>query len=250
MMLQNIYVLIIDSNAESFNRTKAILEENPLVTGIDWALNSDDALLKVIRDNPDIILMEYPQKGQSGKELLKFIKTNLTKSMLVLISGTRKNAVNAIRDEIFNFIVRPISIDKLENVINKFQLLRQNNTQNRIDEIIEKTVEEKQILLQTSKGYMLIYPEEIVYCKADGVISEMYLTNNRMELCYSFLSKLEQLLTPYNFMRISRSALVNTKYIRRANRKNNTIILSVDGTEYEVKASKISVRNLINSIFE
>lgn len=250
MMQHKICVLIIDSNPESLKQTKVLLDSNPFVTELDWASNSDEALLKVIDSNPDIILMEYPQKGKADKELLKYIKTKLTKTLLVFVSDSKENAASAIRNEVFNYILKPLSKEILENLIDKVKLIRQNNTQDRFDEIIENSIEEKQLLLQTSKGYVLIYPDEVLYCKADGIISEIYFTNNRVEIFYSTLSKLDQILTPFNFKRVSRSILINMKYIRKVNRRSCTISLSFNGKEYEVNASKIQIRNLTNNITE
>jgi DNA-binding LytR/AlgR family response regulator len=79
---------------------------------------------------------------------------------------------------------------------------------------------------------------------ADGILTEMHLTQNRMEIIYRFLSKVEELVESVDFMRASRKYLINKKYIRKVIKSNNSIVLSHDGKEYIVKGSKQHIRNL------
>lgn len=246
MMKHKICVLIIDSKAESLKHTKELLQVNPMVSDVESAVDSDEALLKIIESNPDIILLEYPTKGKAGKELIRFIQTKLKETTIVYVSKSKDYAANAIRNGVFNYLLKPVTKVKLKNIISKVHLTMQNNTQLKINQIIENTLEETRLKFQTTKGYLLIDPEEILYCMADGCCTKLYLTNNRVEFSVLFLSKLEEILNQFNFLRVSRWYLINQKYIRKIYRDNNTIILFADGKEYEVKGSKPHIKNLSN----
>ncbi|MFA5326615.1 MAG: LytTR family DNA-binding domain-containing protein [Prolixibacteraceae bacterium] len=241
-----IFALIIESEVDSLNRAVAIFRANPLISGIETAADSDQAILKMISFNPDIVLFEYPPKGNSGKDLLKFIQAKLTETTIIIVSETKDYAATVIRKGIFNYLLKPVSKDDLDKIISKVNLIKQTNVQSRINEIIENTQEETRLKFQTTKGYLIVDPEEILYCKADGSCTEIHLTNERTELIFLFLRKLDEILRQFNFLRVSRSYLINQKFIRKIYRSNNTIILSSNGKEYEVKASKQQIKNLIN----
>lgn len=241
-----IYVLIIDSEPKSLKRTIKIIQANALVLDFESAADSDEALLKIINSNPDIVLLEYPTKGKAGNELIKFIKTKLTETTIVYVSKSKEYAENAIRNGVFNYLLNPISKVELEIIINKVALIKQNNIQARISQIIEKFPEEKRLRFRTTRGYLIIDPEEILFCKSDGMYTELYLTNSRIEYSFLFLSKLDEILSKFNFIRVSRSYLINRKYIRKLYRGSNTICLSAEGKEYEIKSSKQHIRNLSN----
>lgn len=243
-MEHKICVLIIDSETESVNYLKEILEQNSSISSIDYAEDSDRALLKVIDSTPDIVFIHYPSKGKAVAEFLKFIKTKLTETTIVFVSESKESAIHAIRNGVFHYLLKPIQNEELYKIIDKVQLTKQNNVQFKIKRIIEKSTEEKRLLLQTSKGYILIDPEEILYFMADGILTEMHLTQNRMEIIYLFLSKVEELVESVDFMRASRKYLINKKYIRKVIKSNNSIVLSHDGKEYIVKGSKQHIRNL------
>jgi DNA-binding LytR/AlgR family response regulator len=243
-MEHKICVLIIDSETESVNYLKEILEQNSSISSIDYAEDSDQALLKVIDSTPDIVFIHYPSKGKAVAEFLKFIQTKLTETTIVFVSESKESAIHAIRNGVFHYLLKPIQNEELYKIIDKVQQTKQNNVQFKIKRIIEKSTEEKRLLLQTSKGYILIDPEEILYFMADGILTEMHLTQNRMEIIYLFLSKVEELVESVDFMRASRKYLINKKYIRKVIKSNNSIVLSHDGKEYIVKGSKQHIRNL------
>lgn len=243
-MEHKICVLIIDSEMESVNYLKEILEQNSSISGIDYAEDSDQALLKVIEFIPDIVFIQFPSRGKAVAEFLKFIQTKLAETTIVFVSESKESAVHAIRNGVFHYLLKPIQREELYKIIDKVQLTKQNNVQFKIKKIIEKSTEEKRLLFQTSKGYVLIDPEEILYCMADGILTEMHLTQNRIEVIYLFLSKVEELVDSNDFIRSSRKYLINKKYIRKVIKSNNSIVLFYDGKEYIVKGSKQHIRNL------
>jgi len=244
MLKKNISVLIIDSEPRSLKHNAALLETNPLVSKIDLAENTDQALLKMLDKSPDVIFLEYPLKGKTGNEIIKFIKTKQPEPIIVFVSESKKNAANAIRDGVFNYLLKPVLKEDIEEIIEKARQIQTSNIQTRINQIIKNSIEDTRLQLQTVRGYIFIDTEEILYCKADGIYTEIYLTNDRKEVCYLFLSKVESLLQSLNFLRVSRSYLINMKYIRKIIRGTNSIILSSGGKEYNIKGAKPQIKML------
>lgn len=239
-----INVLIIESEPESLKHITEFLQTNPMISNIESAVDSNDALLKIINRTPNIVFLEYPLKGSGGNELIRFIQTKLKDTTIIFVSEIKEYAVDAIHLGVFNFLLKPVLLKDLEKVMSKIRLFNQINIEQQISQIIENIPDESKIKLQTTSGFLIVAPEDIMFCKADGFYSELHLINNRFELCYLFLSELYELLIKFNFIRISRSYLINQKYIRKIYRASNTIILSSEGKEYEVKGSKIQIRNL------
>lgn len=239
-----ICILIIDSEQESLNHTVELLQANPLVSEVETADSSDQAILKIITRNPDIILFDYPSKGTAEKELIEFIKTKLPETTLVLVSKTKEYATFAIQNGIFKYLLKPITKEELGKIINSVHQTKQTHSQSRINQMIKKTPEEARLRLQTTKGYLILNPDELIFCKAAGFYTELYLTRDRIELSSQFISKFEEMLGQFNFLRVSRAHLINQRFIRKIYRNNNIIVLSTDGKEYEIKGGRIHIRNL------
>lgn len=244
MIEPRLCALIIDNDQQSLKKILALIKGNPMVESVETVGNSDEALLKIIELNPHIVFLEYPPKGNSNNQLFSYIKTKLPGTTVVYISETKDYAYKAIQDGVFNYLLKPVSKEHVKKIIQEVHLSLQSNVQTRMEQMIETIPEEIKLKLQAGKGYLLINPNEILFCKADGFYSELHLTDNRVELCYVLLAKLDEILERHNFLRVSRSYVINLKYIRKINRSNNTIILSSQGKEYEVKGSKLHVRNL------
>jgi len=241
---RKICVLVIDNETTSLKRTLKMLQANSLVLKVESATDSDEALLKIINSNPDVVFLEYPVIGKAGNELIRFIKTKLTETTIVYVSKSKEYAENAIRNGVFNYLLNPVSKVELEKIINKVHLIKQSNPQVRINQIIEKFPEDTKFRFQTISGFLIVDPDEILFCKANGVYTDLYLTNDRVEYSFLFISRLDEILSKYNFLRVSRFYLINQKYIRKLYRSNNTIVLIAEGKEYEIKSTKEHVRNL------
>jgi two-component system, LytTR family, response regulator len=237
-------VLIIDTEPSFNKQTIELLEKNPSVSQMEYVNDTDSALLRIISFNPDVIFIEFPIQNTLVSPVIKFVKSKYPETVISIISDSKKHAVEAIRNGIFNFLLRPFTEAEVEKVFDKVHQSIEKNNRYKINQIIDQIPETTRIKLQTTKGYLMLNPDEVIYCKADGVYTEFYLTNGRVELSYLFLSKVEELLKPFIFMKVSRSYIINMRYLRRIFRDNNAIILSVGGNEYEVKGSKQSVRIL------
>ncbi len=238
--------MLIDRDPESLEWIQEILKGNPLVSSVESVVSADEALLKLITINPDLVLLEYPINGKAGRELLKFIKSKHENTIVAFVSKTKEYAATAIRNGIFNYLLKPVSKAEIELIIRKVQLIKQSNINVRVQEIIETSQEKTRLRIQILKGYMLIDPGEIIYCKSEGFYTEIYLASNRMELSYLFLSKLDEILSEFKFFRVSRSHLINPFYIRKLFSGKNVIVLSSNGKETEIKGSKSKIRVLNN----
>ncbi|MDO8929574.1 MAG: LytTR family DNA-binding domain-containing protein [Bacteroidota bacterium] len=242
--------LIIERDVTALEHLKNLLGFYPMVSFIETATDTDVALLKVIDINPDIVFLEYPVKGKTGKKIIKFIQTKLPNTSVVFVTKSKKYAVDAIGHEVYNYLLKPVVKTELVKILEKVQPDKQANILNLIDEIIEKKQDDHRLKFHTTKGYTLINPNEILFCKAEGHYTELHFVNKSRELTNMFLSKVEQILNPYNFLRISRSMVVNKNYIRKVFPTTDTLILSVNGLEYEIKGSRLQMKTLNRTDFE
>jgi DNA-binding LytR/AlgR family response regulator len=244
MNKNEVSILIIESNPEEVNNIVKILDTNLVNLKIETAENTDVALLKIINTNPDLVLIEYPAVGKTGSGIVKFIQSKLPQTTIAFVAGSKDYAVEAIHQDIFDYLLKPIKKGDLERLIEKVMLNKSNSPLLRIKELINNKQQDIRLGFNTIKGYIIVNPEEIIYCKADGAFTELHFNNKNMELTFLFLSKVEEVLLPYHFVRISRSVIVNKNYIRKVYLKTNTVILTANGTEFEIQGSRLPVRTL------
>lgn len=241
-----ICALVIDNEQKSRSRIRELLQQHSKVTEIITVENTNQAILKIINATPDVIFLGYPSQGNAEKELFELVKTRLPETTLAFVSETKVHAATAIQNGIYNYLLKPVTKKGVFEVIESVMHNKLNNVQKRLTQIIEKPSEDVRLRFPTPKGYVMISPDELIFCRSVGSFTELILTSNRTEMSHMLLLKFEETLSPFNFLRVSRWQLINQKFIRGVNKKTNTIVLSDDGKEYEIKTNKEQIKNLIN----
>lgn len=95
---------------------------------VDWEENGEDAYEKIIKNIPDLLLLDIALPGISGIELCRYLKNNQkTKNIPIIVLTAkikiedREAAFDAGADE---FITKPFSLkdvlDRVSNLINKY----------------------------------------------------------------------------------------------------------------------------------
>ncbi len=95
----------------------------------------------------------------------------------------------------------------------------------------------------TRKGWVFYYPEEIVYCEADQNYTYLYIRDGSSMVYSRNIGTLEKRLKKHGFFRISRSALINLRYLKYINRQQKICSLETD-RQYRLKTSGSRIREL------
>lgn len=247
MKNDQISILIIESEIAAQLQISQLFQSNPYVSSVEFALDTDEALLKIINLNPDLIFLEYPAKGKTGIGIIKFIQSRLPDVILVFVTESKEYAIDAIRSEVYDYLIKPVTKVQTESILEKVQLRRQSNTLlkiKKIDEIIDKKQEGKRLSFNTIKGLIIVRPDDILFCRVTEKYTELHFINKNIEMALVLLTKIEEILAPYNFIRINRSMIINKNYIRKVYLLANIVILSANGEEYEIKGSRSPIMAL------
>jgi two-component system LytT family response regulator len=115
--------------------------------------------------------------------------------------------------------------------------------------LLEKTIlHTNKLKFNTHTGFFLLSPEEILYIQADWNYSEVFLSDKKSELVTINIGKLEEMLPGNIFYRISRSVIINIKYLVRVNRKKRLALLEKEGKEYTFNIPLLNIRKIENFI--
>ncbi len=106
-------ILVVDDE-ESIRRTlSAVLgdEGYPVVLAAD----GDEALARAGQEQPDLVLLDIAMPGKGGIEVLEHLKEEMPWLPVIMMSGhgTIETAVKATKLGAYDFIEKPLSIDKL-----------------------------------------------------------------------------------------------------------------------------------------
>jgi nitrogen regulation protein NR(I) len=116
-------ILIVDDDKSIRYSLKRMLEDR---YAIITAQNGEEALSQVRESSPDLIIMDIKMPGRTGIDVLKEIKEIDPKSLVILMTayGTTETAIEAMKYGAFDYIIKPFSIPRMKELVEKAISLR------------------------------------------------------------------------------------------------------------------------------
>ncbi len=149
-------VLIVDDEEMIIESLEGILSDDGFE--VLHAFNGYEALKKIEMESPDIVLLDIWMPGMDGIETLKEIKKNYPTLPVIMITGhgSIEAAVDATKAGAFDFLEKPLSIDRVIVTINNALNFRRLEEENKY--LRKKTIE-KNSLLGSSPAVKKLYQE-------------------------------------------------------------------------------------------
>ncbi len=123
-------ILIVDDEISIRQSLEGILEDEGFETF--FAATGEECLMLLQSESPDLILLDIWMPGIDGLETLKKIKQTQPQQLVVMMSGhgSIETAVKATRLGAFDFIEKPLSLEKvllsIQNAMKIGQLVAEN----------------------------------------------------------------------------------------------------------------------------
>lgn len=233
-----IRALIIDDEFSARDGLKRIVKQYcPEITIVGTGENVKEAIYLINQHAPDLVFLDIEMPNGNGFTLFDTIKTPQFET--IFITAYEEYAIKAFRVAALDYLTKPVdyrqlrdSIDKLNNK-RKIEL-KEQRIELLIQNIANKPTEFNKIVLPDYNGFTLVDVSDILFCKADGSYTEVYLIDGRVITTSRLLKSFEELLPNETFFRIHRSYLVNLNLIKRFNKSDgfqvimeNNIVLDV-----------------------
>jgi DNA-binding LytR/AlgR family response regulator len=245
MNTEKLKVLIVDDEREA----REIMERLILRAGgmeiTGRAASADEALDMIVNQQPDIVFLDVQMPEKDGFELVRELKQFNLKTAIIFVTAHIEYAVNAIKASAFDYLLKPVSLDELKEAILRFRCQRQNEaTALKMDVLLGMLGKPDKICFNTRTGYIYIAPGDIVYCQADVNYTEIYMSKDRKEVVTVNIGRVEEMLKGLSFYRISRSHLINTGFLVKADRKSRSCELYKDHEKFIIPAPNSNIREL------
>lgn len=242
-------VLIVDDESEARGLLRYLLSSLNSVKVIGEAENAEKALYLLVEHSPNLIFLDINMPGKTGVDLVHLMRGKNINVPVVFISAHSEYAIEAIRNEVYDFLLKPVDKIDLQKIVSKYQRLNNKNLPGKLMEILQSIKEESKIQINSNHSYILVNPSEIVYCIADNGSVKIHLNNGKTEISNGTLTQIESRVKAHNFYRMGRSILINQDYIREIVKKSNKCILKHKQLEWVIEAPKHSIKNLLINSF-
>lgn len=231
--------VIVDDEEKSIKTIQLILKDYCMDVDVVGTANSPDEAIKIInKTEPDIVFLDIEMPHGSGFEVLENIPDRHFD--VIFITAYDQYAIKAFKYSAVDYILKPIDIDEIVGAVNRILNRGKLNGRPNYDLLIENinTSKPKKLTLPTSKGYLFIDIDNIIYFESDRNYSFIYLTNQKKILVSKNIGDFEEFLDDTVFFRCHRSYLINMYHVQQYIKTDGGEIEMINGAKIPISRRK------------
>ncbi len=240
-MSKIIKAVLIDDEMTSLQNLKQKLEEFCKPVSVLAAVQKPEEAIPLIRNlSPDVLFLDIEMPKMSGFRMLEELGDY--DAEIIFTTAYNHYAIDAMRISAFDYLVKPVAIEELENAVNRLVEKKAMQTQERLhilkESINEIKSQENKIAVPFNNGFEFVVIKNIVRIESSSSYSRLFLLNGQSILVTKLLKDFEELLAPYHFFRVHNSHLINLNYIKKYLRGMGGQVLMENGDLIDVARRK------------
>lgn len=186
----------------------------------------EDLLAAMDETHFHLVMLDIEMPGMDGIEIGKEIRSRKDDTRIVFVSEAENRVFESFYVQPLGFVRKSNFLNDIAAVIELFIKESSKNSNSELIDFITRTGRmalrgQKIILIEGSRNYQILY--------AEGIKTPVEIKMT--------MQQLEEMLTPYGFIRIHKGYIVNYQYIHQIN--NNEIIL-LNGMSVPIGRSKVA----------
>lgn len=198
-------VLIADDEPIARQVIRELLEECPGVEVAGEAGSGAEALLKVERLAPDVILLDIHMPHSDGLAVARRLKP-LALPLVIYVTAYEQHALAAFETGAVDYLLKPVRLDRLRSALNR--------ARRQLAGLRGRAVQPPLRIAARSGGEIhLIDTRDIIAFRAAEGGVEVLAAGGRFHAPHP-LKEIEQRFPPPQFRRIHRAFLINTQHLR------------------------------------
>lgn len=239
----SIRAIIIDDEVMARTLLKGMLEEFCSdVIVVDMCENLSSGVLSIRKNKPDLVFLDIEMPEHNGLEILNFFDNEEIDFKIVFTTSYNEYAVRAFKLSAIDYLLKPIEPEELINTVLHYQKLQHSFTA--LKESYKQGVSlnsSKRIPIHTASSTIFIKTDDILFLRAEGAYTKLYLENDQTILASKGLKHFEELLSSEpQFLRTHKSYIANLNYVSELV-KSNGGHLKIYGHEINISSDKLSL---------
>ncbi len=235
--------LIIDDEKQARNSLRSDLSKHEDSLYILGEADSVETAVKLINEKePDLVFLDINLGDGSGFNVLE--KTAFKNFKTIFVTAYDQYAIKAFKVSALDFLLKPVDLDELSEAVKKAKaLITPNTTEEQIKVFRDtKVVEaEKKIVLKELDAIHIVKVNDLIACEASGIYTTFYINNNKQIVVSKNLKEYEEILEPYNFLRVHNSFLINAAKIEKFEKSDGGFLIMEGGQRVPVSQRKRDV---------
>lgn len=222
--------VIIDDEIKARENLEYLIKNFcPDVEVIASVSSISDGEVAIRTNKTDLVFLDIEMPHGNGFELLD--KFKVITFNLIFISAYEHYALQAIKSEAIDYLLKPIDIDELINAVAKVCETKNTNL-TFPGENIEK------LALPMRDGYVFLKLKEISRIESDGSYTTFFTITNEKFVVSKNIAEFERILDGSCFFRCHKSHIININFVKKFLRTDGYFVEMEDGSQVEVSRRK------------
>jgi two-component system, LytTR family, response regulator len=212
-------VIIVDDEAPARLLIKQYLDDFQEVEIAAECKNGQEAVMYIDKLEPDLVFLDIQMPLLNGFQVIQKI-VHIPK--IVFTTAYDNYAIKAFEVNAVDYLLKPYTEERFKQALLKALSRTDAKSLVNLTEQLQEQTEFAERLLVEHHGKLIgLNVSEILQIEASGDYSKIVTFTLQQYLSSYGISKLEQKLSPKNFIRIHRSAIVNTAAIKEVYKDGN-----------------------------
>jgi two-component system LytT family response regulator len=223
--------LLLEDDQQWLAIMEETLKQNFPLMDIYSCTNIKAADQSFLEHQPALLILDINlPDGTSFEWLMKLQKAKNIPSRVIFTTAFADYALQAFRFSAMDFLLKPYLPKDLLEATHKALISIHDQQYHRqmeafIHNYTHRDQKDKKIVLKTLEEIFIIPTADILSVEADNSYSRFLLQNGQHILVSQSLKEFDTQLSPWGFMRVHQSYLVNLKLITGYKKKTNMLIL-------------------------
>lgn len=237
--MEKIRVVIADDDFSSRYVLSQFTQLLPEYEVVGEAANGEELIALVIKEKPDLALVDINMPNVNGVEAVKVCKEILPSVQAIFTTGYDEFAVEAFNISAVDYIVKPIERNRLFLALEKakkmIQLLKLQTKS-----VIQKSI--SRLSIKSNNTFLYLPVEDMFYIEKEGRKSILHTAQERFETTES-LQELEERLPDY-FYKSHRSYLVNLNKIEKISASGESYLAYFSAAHKVAHISRLKINEV------
>lgn len=242
--------VIIDDEKRSRESLAALVQE--YCAGVEVQAHAEgvaDGLEAIAAHKPNLLFLDIELQDGTGFDLLE--KSGNSQFHVIFTTAFENYALRALKMSAVDYLLKPIDPAELSKAVSKARERLAAEQHGRNFEILLQNIHagggKHKIALPSSDGLTFVNVSDIIRCEADGSYTHFFFKEHKKILVSKKIKEYEELLTPYQFVRVHHSHLVNLNEVSKYVRGDGGYVVMSDGqTVYVSKRKKEDFMSALN----
>lgn len=217
---------------------KVIQEFTSGITGLFCTTSPAEAMQYIIEKHPDVLFVDMDMPEMDGISFIKTIPENI-RPYVIVVSAYDDYLVEVIKEHVFDYVFKPYGPRRIKEAVEALMQHRQREQ----DRMKKKNPDF--IIVNRHEKCFVIPISDIVYLKANGAYSSIYLKDGNNIVASKPISHYADLLKEESFVKPHRSYLINVNNIVEIEKTDGDGIVV-----FQENVKLFATRDLKNSLIQ